>query len=172
MNFAWLVGVVAAVIVLFFISKAIVKGIFKAIMLTMAIMTLATILLSSYVIYDGYKTIQMISGQPVLLIREGQNITQGAFLGNEPRQLSNEELWHYSDIVSRELKGTLNNTYILIAEHSLLQDSDNGSRMLNASLLSYYKSGKVAIYPETFTLSLIRYAPDTVLKIAEGVAGK
>ncbi|MFH1181423.1 MAG: hypothetical protein V1702_00530, partial [Candidatus Woesearchaeota archaeon] len=60
-----------------------------------------------------------------------------------------------------------------IADSSIMEETSDGGKQMNSSesLVSYYKAGKVKIYPETFTLSVIRYLPDSMLKMVER-AGK
>jgi hypothetical protein len=89
-------------------------------------------------------------------------------LGNENRSLSVEELWYYTNIVTNEEK--LNNTYIIIADRSIIEKASGGIDQLNPAEppLSYYRAGKLKIYPETFTLSIIRYLPDFMLRSVGG----
>jgi hypothetical protein len=168
MDFALLAGVVVFIAVVFLLAKFMVKTVIKTILLTLTILSLASIVLGLFLVYDSYKTARMLTENPVLLVSNGTKVTSGAILGNESRLLAVDELWQYSNIVTNEEK--INGTYIIIADSSIMRQADGGLQMdPSESLLAYYREGKAKIYPETFTLQVIRYMPDTVLKWIESV---
>lgn len=168
MNFALIVGIVALIAGFFFLFKAILKGVIKAVLLTLVIVVLASILLGIFIIYDGYKTADMLTGVPVLLVSDKGNVTGGTLIADVARALTMDELWQYTTTVTTEKK--INGTFIIIADSSIVVETLDGLKQLNSteSLLSYYKMGKVKIYPETFTLSIISYLPESIIKTVEG----